>query len=234
VLVTRLSVKDGRLVLPDGMSYRVLVLPDNPSLTPEALQKVAALVKAGATVVGSRPTRSPSLKGYPVCDQQVEDLADKVWGPPPEGEQAAASEHAYGKGRVIWGKKVAEVLSSQGVMPDFACAGADLDYIHRSTADSDIYFVSNKLRKCGEGILHFRVSGRQLKLWDPLDGRIRDAVAFTQRADHRSTVPLELGPRGSLFVVFRKPIAVAKNGAKTGNFAAYSQVMELEGAWRFA
>ena len=28
-LLTRVSVKDGRLVLPDGMSYRILVLPNN-------------------------------------------------------------------------------------------------------------------------------------------------------------------------------------------------------------
>ncbi len=27
VVLTRMSVKDGRLVLPDGMSYRLLVLP---------------------------------------------------------------------------------------------------------------------------------------------------------------------------------------------------------------
>ena len=27
-LLTRMAVRDGRIVLPDGMSYRVLVLPD--------------------------------------------------------------------------------------------------------------------------------------------------------------------------------------------------------------
>ena len=29
-----MSVKDGRLVLPDGMSYRVLVLPERDTMTP--------------------------------------------------------------------------------------------------------------------------------------------------------------------------------------------------------
>ncbi len=28
VILNRMSVRDGRIVLPDGMSYRVLVLPD--------------------------------------------------------------------------------------------------------------------------------------------------------------------------------------------------------------
>ena len=60
-----MSVKDGRLVLPDGMSYRVLVLPDLPTMTPALLRKVKELVKAGATVVGPPPVKSPSLSGYP-------------------------------------------------------------------------------------------------------------------------------------------------------------------------
>jgi hypothetical protein len=35
VLLNRLSVnEDGRLVLPDGMSYRVLVLPEIDRMTP--------------------------------------------------------------------------------------------------------------------------------------------------------------------------------------------------------
>lgn len=32
VLLTRLSVKDGKIVLPDGMSYRVLVLPNTTKM----------------------------------------------------------------------------------------------------------------------------------------------------------------------------------------------------------
>ncbi|MDD8026114.1 MAG: glycosyl hydrolase, partial [Acidobacteriota bacterium] len=38
-LLTRMSVKDGRLVLPDGMSYRLLVLPQVETMTPALLRK---------------------------------------------------------------------------------------------------------------------------------------------------------------------------------------------------
>jgi len=61
-------------------------------------------------------------------------------------------------------------------------------------------------------------------------GEIRDAGAFTQRRDQRTTVPLELAPRGSLFVVFRRPIPPTKNGAGS-NFLTYSPLTNLEGAW---
>ena len=52
VVLTRMSVKDGRLVLPDGMSYRMLVLPRSETMTPRLLRKIKELVRAGATVVG--------------------------------------------------------------------------------------------------------------------------------------------------------------------------------------
>jgi hypothetical protein len=259
VLMTRLSVKDGRLVLPDGMSYRLLVLPQqlttNPeawsklssqlgyrvpllppqeTMTPELLSKIAALVEAGATVVGPRPTRSPSLKGFPACDREVKALADKLWGPADEskaGTSVPVSEHSYGKGRVIWGKTVEEVLHENGVPPDFTCEGSRFDFIHRSRGGAEIYFVSNNGDEAAKAACTFRVHGRQPELWDPLNGQIRDAAGFTQQSDRRTTVPLELEPRGSLFVIFRKPIPLAKNGAKTGNFPALAQVMELKGPW---
>ena len=79
-LLTRMSVKDGKIVLPDGMSYRLLVLPDETHMTPHILRKIAELVEAGATVVGSRPVQSPSLTDDPACDAKVRGLADKVWG----------------------------------------------------------------------------------------------------------------------------------------------------------
>jgi hypothetical protein len=234
VLMTRLAVKDGRLVLPDGMSYSVLVLPPGTTMTPEGLKKVAALVEAGATIIGPPPTRSPSLKDYPDCDKEVKALADKVWGPmaaqSTEGGKNPTGEHSYGKGRVVWGRTVAEVLRGSGILPDFVCEGSNFDYIHRSTDDGDIYFVSNNNDDGAKAACTFRVSARQPELWDPVTGEVRDAAAFTQGRDRRTTVPLELAPRGSLFVVFRKPIPPAKNGTGS-NFLSYSPLRNLEGPW---
>ena len=77
---TRMSVRDGPLFLPDGMSYRVLVLPQVETMTPRLLRKIKELVLAGATVLGSPPAASPSLSGYPECDREVKALAADLWG----------------------------------------------------------------------------------------------------------------------------------------------------------
>jgi hypothetical protein len=61
-LVNKLEAKDGRLVTASGMSYRVLALdPSTRRMTLPVLRKIAALKRAGVTVVGERPTGSPSL-----------------------------------------------------------------------------------------------------------------------------------------------------------------------------
>lgn len=72
------KVKNHRIVFPGGMSYRLLVLPRTDTMTPRLLRKIAALVDAGATVVGRLPRRSPSLVDYPACDRQVQALAAKL------------------------------------------------------------------------------------------------------------------------------------------------------------
>ena len=51
MLLTRLSVRDGRFVLPDGMSYRVLWIPEGTHLLPESARKIAELESAGGRVV---------------------------------------------------------------------------------------------------------------------------------------------------------------------------------------
>ena len=104
-LLTRMSVQDGRLVLPDGMSYRLLVLPNTQTMTPRLLGKVKELVEAGATILGPRPLKSPSLANFPQCDEELQRLADALWGPGPSPPELR--EHACGQGRVYSGPGLA-------------------------------------------------------------------------------------------------------------------------------
>jgi hypothetical protein len=104
VVVNRMAVKDGRLVLPGGMSYRCLVLPKVETMTPALLYKIRELVTAGATVIGPRPAKSPSLSGYPDCDHEIAGVAAELWGK--EAPPAELTERPFGKGRLIWGEEL--------------------------------------------------------------------------------------------------------------------------------
>jgi hypothetical protein len=82
VILKRMSVRDGRLVLPDGMSYRVLVLPNRPNISLPVLRKLKELVAAGATVIGPKPQYATGLTDFPKCDEEVARLATELWGGP--------------------------------------------------------------------------------------------------------------------------------------------------------
>ncbi len=207
VIEQRLRVKNGRFVLPDGMSYRLLVLPELDSMRPELLKKIRDLVKAGGTILGPPPSRSPSLKDYPECDARVKRLAAELWR---QEEQAAVStssrttHHATGKGRVFRASELQPVLDELGVVPDFA--GPDPKQIlwtHRSSKEAEIYFISNQGEQAASIAPVFRVTGKAPELWDAVSGRMVKAAAFEPAAGG-TRVPLELGPRGSVFVVFRE------------------------------
>ncbi|MCX6345407.1 MAG: glycosyl hydrolase [Armatimonadetes bacterium] len=189
-LLTRVQVKDGRLALPDGMSYRVLALPDTRSMTPKTLSKIRDLVNQGATVVGKLPAKSPSLSGYPQCDSEVKKLADEI--------------AATGK---VTEQSPEEALAKMGVSPDFASDSA-LHYIHRTCGDSEVYFVANPHSYPVSAVGTFRVSGMEPEIWDPETGHIEQVAQFSEKGGCTS-VPLTLNQSGSVFVVFRKHTGVA-------------------------
>jgi len=214
VVLTRMSVKDGRLVLPDGMSYRLLVLPNVPTMTPRLLRKIKELAEAGATVVGPRPVRSPSLTNYPKCDEEVKRLADELWA---GCDGKKVQEHACGKGRIVWGPTPEQTLAKMGLPPDFA-AGPLVRWIHRSVGGTEIYFVASGSQQPTEAVCTFRVSGKLPELWQPETGQIERAPVFDE-AHGRTRIPIRFEPSGSLFVVFRPAtrrgdpvVSVARDG----------------------
>jgi hypothetical protein len=114
LLMKLATVENGRVTFPSGASYRLLVLPSFPTMTPELLGKLETLIRAGATVVGSPPRKSPSLVNYPACDQAVAAKAEAIWGnlTPPTSQ----TTRRVGKGSVMWGGRL-NVTSPTGPAP---------------------------------------------------------------------------------------------------------------------
>ncbi len=193
VLVDRLSVRGGRLVLPAGPSYRLLVLPPRDSISLEALGAIRRLVYAGATVIGPMPRR---MTGLPAPgrdgDAEVRAIAGELWG-----------TH-----KIQTGQSGRQALAAMGVRPDFEFTGGALDYIHRRYGDStEVYFVRNTQPETVRSEVVLRVAGRTPELWHPDTGATEPAAVYEATADGRTRLPLWLEPNGSVFVVFRKPAA---------------------------
>lgn len=203
VILERMTTRDGKIVLPDGMSYEVLVLPDRTGITLEVLEKLKKLVKGGATIIGPKPITSVGLRGNKKDDEKIQRIADEMWG---KGE-AGAGKTPYGKGFVYSNTPIREVLLEKGVRPDFTYESnhpeALIDYIHRKTEDADIYYVVNRNERPEYFHASFRVDSKAPELWNPIYGEISDCRVYSV-TDGKVSVPMFLEPFGSMLVVFRK------------------------------
>jgi hypothetical protein len=251
-LLTRAKVsEDGRMVMPDGMSYRVLVLPRIDRIRPELLRKIKELALGGVAVVGPKPVLSPSLQGgYPQADEEVQTLANEIWG---DMDGVQRNRHFYGKGLVTWGLPLEQVVGLvtptmvnpiTGALPaqyangsiklakDAEFAGPldmDIAWIHRRTGDVDFYFVANRTDAPVDVQARFRVDGRQAEIWRPDTGAMTPASYSTQSG--RTTVPLHLDERESVFVVFR---GAAAEPSRTVPAVTNSTLATVDGPWKIA
>lgn len=199
VILNRMSVEDGRIILPDGLSYAVLVLPDQDHIPLDVLKKLETLVRNGATVIGNRPAGVPYLHRHQDDDKELLELVDLMWQDI-DGQETRISYH--GEGRVISGMSTREVLLADGIVPDFVQApSGSLDYIHRKDGEHDIFFVRNKSDQPYSGNCSFRVSGKQPEYWDPGSGN-RYLMKQSISKDDDTIIHLDLEAGASAFIVF--------------------------------
>ncbi len=210
VLVHSLRVKDGRLVLPGGMSYRVLVLPARESISLDALRAVKRLVIDGATVVGPKPLRATGLGG---SDSDVRAIAHELWD----------------SGKIAAGQTARAALEAAHVAPDFY-GPADFDYVHRRAGQTDIYFVRNTRPEERAGEVILRAGGKAPELWHPDTGRIEPQQIYDQTADGHTLMPLSLEPNGSIFIVFRRPAGPGPHGFRNEVKPA-PESLKVAGPW---
>ncbi len=234
VLIHRLKVKDGRLVLPDGMSYRLLVLAGGNRMTLAAAQKLRSLVHAGATVLGPiKPDSSPTLSDGVNGDEEVKTIADELWG---GGPLMAAGKRQIGAGRMLWGMTPAQALAILDTPRDFEILGefpaTNTLFAHRQAADCDLYFVANHQARVEKVTAAFRVAGSIPERWDPDSGTISQITGYRE-AHGRTEVPLALEANASTFLVFRghgSPPPL--RGLAATNLVAELPVrLELTGPW---
>ncbi|AYL96582.1 glycosyl hydrolase [Mucilaginibacter celer] len=226
VLNNRAKVVNGRLVLPGGMSYKVLVLPKLKTMRPQLLKTITKLANDGLTVLGPKPERSPSLENYGAADAEIKKMSAALWA---DIDSTTVKTNRYGKGLVISGMDLQQTLDLVKVKPDckFNTVGQAL-FIHRKLSDGEMYFVSNQTGQHIDINAAFRVQGKTPELWDATTGQNRDLPQFKQQ-DGVTTLPLKLDAYQSAFVIFRKP-AGAKGGTRE-NFPDQKVIAELNTPW---
>ena len=228
VIEKYMDVKDGKITLPHGTQYSILVLPKLETMRPELLSKIKELIQKGAVVLGPAPSRSPSLQNQPQADEQVKAMAAEIWG---DVDGVNVKSRQYGKGMIMNGLTMEEAFAQIGVIPDCRIPDeAPVHYGHRTLANGEIYFVSNQSDETITVTPEFRVTGLQPELWAPVTGDIRKLTAFEQK-EGATAVPLQLAPYESAFIVFMDKAGQPAGNSVEVNYPAPVQITEVAGPW---
>jgi hypothetical protein len=240
VLLNRSKVNNGRIELPGGASYALLVIPGKRKMNPEAgmslevAKQILRLIKDGATVYFQE---KPTLCLGPEGDKnEFEAVINELFS----NENATTiSENLLslkiGKGQVLSGKYDQSDFAFLNVEKDFYALGNDgkqaikIAWNHRTDNQKEIYFISNQEDQKRNLKMSFRVKGKRPQLYFPVSGKTTDCKDWRVE-NGRTIIPLQFENNESVFVIFEKETSetVSKSGE---NKADLTPITTLEGNW---
>ena len=190
VIVNRLTVENGKLKLPDGITYNALSLQRNDIINLETLRGIHKLSQQGALIIGKKPKK---LGGYNVTEAmktEFYNLVKDIW----------SSKKTYSTGE--W----EEIFEENKFQKDLIVKGQpDFNFYHRRTEKEDIYFIYNHNPNESETLnCSFLVDGKVPELWNGETGEITKLVEYTAK-NGRTDIAIPMHPQESVFVVFKRP-----------------------------
>ena len=237
------NVRNGRIELPGGAGYSLLVIPGKRRMNPEAAmssdvaQKILQLVKSGATVYFQEkptPLFEDEQKTVLFNNAIAELFSDANSVPITAGLRLKK----LGKGRLIKGFYDVPSFEIIGLEKDFYATDdaskqtVNLAWNHRTCHEKEIYFVANQEELKRNLELSFRVSGKIPELYFPVSGETKECKSWSTK-NGRTNIPFQFEENESVFVLFEKE--TSETHKQTGNNRTDLQTVKtLEGEWKVA
>lgn len=221
-LISRLEWRDGRFLLPDGMSYAYLVFdPEDEEFPLAALEKIASLTESGGHLIlgPNRPKRTVGLSDGPDADERLGEIVRRLWG------EGTAGARPFGQGVVYTGMTPLEVMTAEGKSPDF---DGPFEYHHRHCSDGDIYFIVNTQGVPCSAECVFRARGESITVWNPVADEL---ISLEPRSEdgNLTALSVSLPEYGSAFVFFTK---TPFDGTEESRPETAGESIELTDPWR--
>jgi hypothetical protein len=192
VILDKLSNDGSALVVADsGARYQAIYLGGTSQyMSLAVLEKLAALVEGGATLIGHKPQGSPKLTDDA---ERFNQVADELWS----GQYAK---------QVVRAENIQQGLDKVGIAADFRFQSEHSDsvvmFVHRTTANSEIYYFTNRKDKTEKGQFYLRQSGVKPQLFNAVSG---ETSSLPYRTEGQYTV-IDYTLKGfeSGYIVFEK------------------------------
>jgi len=223
------QVKNGRIVLPGGASYGVLVVPSKHPMLPDGTimslavaKHLLQLVKQGANILLPDGLKETPGLASPKDDALLKSVIEEI--------------RSSGQDRVGQVPYVKADFENFGLQRDVSFtddqnnAVKNIAYTHRVDRNTNIYFISNQNDKAISLNISLRVSGGVPEIYDAVTNRTLAAKNW-KVVNGRMLLPLHLEASGSLFVIIKKD-ATKKMKSSTGtNQPEFATLSTLNTSW---
>src|SRR5262249_41001611 len=150
VLMKNGRIEQNKLVLGAGR-YRAIVLPAVERIPLETMRKLEEFARAGGIVIATRrlPQIVPGLKATPAEQNELQTIVKGLFAGP------TAKAHFIEDEKQPFSTKLTSLLP-----PDMALSSSvpEIGFVHRHTADAEIYFVANTSNLTQKVKASFRVT----------------------------------------------------------------------------
>ncbi len=234
------KVNNGRIELPGGASYALLVVPGKRKMNPEAAlsiesaKQILTLIKNGASVYFQE--KPEILFGSNGENREFDTIINELFSDENSSMITAKLKvKKIGKGRVITGIYDVASFAPLGIEKDFYALDADgrqavkIAWTHRIADEKEIYFVSNQNDEIRNLELSFRVSGKIPELYFPVTDTKTECKQWRME-NGRTIIPCRFENNESFFVVFEKETSELKS-EKGKNRPEFESVKKLEDNW---
>ncbi|HYV23598.1 MAG TPA: glycosyl hydrolase [Pyrinomonadaceae bacterium] len=220
VLMKTGRIEQGKLVLGSSR-YRIVVLPAVERMPLETMRKLEEFARGSGIVIATRrlPEVTPGFKANDADQTELHEIVRRLL------QGSSANAHFIEDEKQSFARKLVSLLP-----PDMSLNPSvpEIGFVHRRTADADIYFVANTSNVRQAVKATFRVPRTQPELWDPFSGNV-SAPRIDSASDAGTTIGLDLEPYASRVVVFSKRTLPATSETPT---SAPQNPIELSRGWQ--
>lgn len=221
ILQNTVKIENQNLLL-GASRHRVVILPGIERIPLESMRKLDAFVKAGGILIATRrlPSIVPGIKATAAEQAELKEIVRNLFsGKNPSVAFVEADENV--------GAALRKLLAPDVEISPIA---TDFGFVHRKTADADIYFVANTSNQKRKVEIAFRANASQVESWDAMSGQTF-AANVTRRNENSTTLTFTFEPYESRVITFSSSkIDLPKMDMQKGVVSS----VDLSSDWRVA
>lgn len=222
--IGNLSIKN-QVILTGGISYKTILLAESEQIPLETFEKLVALAKQGANIIFHKklPTDVPGLGSLDARRNKFKSLLAELNF---VKNTVGFSQAKIGQGSILVGENLEEMMVFAKVYRE-TMTDIGLQFVRKTYAKGNYYFVNNKTPKAFDGWVKLSVSAQSAALYNPMT----ETLGMAKYNAKTNEIYLQLAAGESCIIeTYKTPVS----GASYAYFKPKGEAQELTGTWKIS